>query len=155
MEERFMLAPSIFGRDMFDDFFGFPFYDDKDFRKMEKKLCSGKDKNLMKTDVKEQEGSYELEMDLPGFKKDDVKVALENGYLTVSAEKGDGEEKGDGKYIRRERYFGKCQRTFFVGEDVEQEDITGEFKHGILKLSIPKKEHKPAAGEKRYIAIEG
>ena len=89
-----MLAPSIFGRDMFDDFFGFPFYDDKDFRKMEKKLCSGKDKNLMKTDVKEQEGSYELEMDLPGFKKDDVKVALENGYLTVSAEKGDGEEKG-------------------------------------------------------------
>ena len=74
-----MLAPSIFGRDMFDDFFGFPFYDDKDFRKMEKKLCSGKDKNLMKTDVKEQEGSYELEMDLPGFKKDDVKVALENG----------------------------------------------------------------------------
>lgn len=150
-----MLAPSIFGRDMFDDFFGFPFYDDKDFRKMEKKLCGGKDKNLMKTDVKEQEGSYELEMDLPGLKKDDVKVALENGYLTVSAEKGDGEEKEDGKYIRRERYFGKCQRTFFVGEDVEQEDIKGEFKHGILKLSIPKKEHKPAAGEKRYIAIEG
>lgn len=122
---------------------------------MEKKLYGSRDKNLMKTDVKENENGYELEMDLPGFKKDDVKVALENGYLTVSAEKESGEENESGKYIRRERYFGKCQRTFYVGEEVEQEDIKGEFKHGILKLTIPKKEQKPAVEEKRYIAIEG
>ncbi len=150
-----MLTSSIFGRDMFDDFLGFPFYDGKDLKKIEKKLYGGRDKNLMKTDVKEQERSYELEMDLPGFEKDDVKVSLENGYLTVSAEKEEGEEKESGKYIRRERCFGKCQRTFYVGEEVGQEDIKGAFKHGILKLSIPKKEQKPAVEEKRYIAIEG
>jgi Molecular chaperone (small heat shock protein) len=150
-----MLVPSILGKDMFDDFFGFPFYDDKDFKKMEKKLYGHREKNLMKTDVKESDGGYELEMDLPGFKKDDVKVALENGYLTVSAVKESEDEKESGKYIRRERYSGACQRSFYVGEDVEQEDIRGEFKHGILKLSIPKKEAKPAVEEKKYITLEG
>ncbi len=150
-----MLVPSILGKDMFDDFFGFPFYDDKDFKKMEKKLYGHREKNLMKTDVKESDGGYELEMDLPGFKKDDVKVALENGYLTVSAVKESKDEKESGKYIRRERYSGACQRSFYVGEDVEQEDIRGEFKHGILKLSIPKKEEKPAVEEKKYITLEG
>lgn len=156
-----MLVPSIFGKDMFDDFFGFPFYDDKDFKKMEKKLYGHREKNLMKTDVKEHENGYVLEMDLPGFKKDEVKVALESGYLTVSAakeaekeEEKEGEKEG-GKYIRRERYSGACQRTFYIGEEVQQEDIKGEFKHGILKLSIPKKEQKPAVEEKRYISIEG
>lgn len=150
-----MLVPNILGKDMFDDFFGFPFYDDKDFKKMEKKLYGHREKNLMKTDVKESEDGYELEMDLPGFKKDDVKVALENGYLTVSAVKESEDEKESGKYIRRERYSGACQRSFYVGEDVEQEDIRGEFKHGILKLSIPKKEAKPAVEEKKYITLEG
>ena len=150
-----MLVPSILGKDMFDDFFGFPFYDDKDFKKLEKKLYGHREKNLMKTDVKESDGGYELEMDLPGFKKDDVKVALENGYLTVSAVKESEDEKESGKYIRRERYSGACQRSFYVGEDVEQEDIRGEFKHGILKLSIPKKEAKPAVEEKKYITLEG
>lgn len=152
-----MLVPSIFGKDMFDDFFGFPFYDDKDFKKMEKKLYGHREKNLMKTDVKEHKNGYVLEMDLPGFKKDEVKVALESGYLTVSAAKEaeKEEEKEGGKYIRRERYSGACQRTFYIGEEVQQEDIKGEFKHGILKLSIPKKEQKPAVEEKRYIPIEG
>lgn len=150
-----MLAPSIFGKDMFDDFFGFPFYDDKDFKKMEKKLYGHREKNLMKTDVKEHEDRYELEMDLPGFKKDEVKVSLENGYLTVSAAKETAQENESGKYIRRERFAGSCQRTFYVGEDVQQEDIKGEFKHGILKLSIPKVQEKPAVEEKRYIEIEG
>ena len=152
-----MLVPSIFGKDMFDDFFGFPFYDDKDFKKMEKKLYGHREKNLMKTDVKEHENGYVLEMDLPGFKKDEVKVALENGYLTVSAAKEaeKEQEKEGGKYIRRERYSGACQRTFYIGEEVQQEDIKGEFKHGILKLAIPKKEQKPAVEEKRYISIEG
>ena len=111
---------------------------------------------MMKTDIKERDDSYELEMDLPGFKKDEVKVALENGYLTISAAKGldeDEQEKKSGRYIRRERYAGACQRTFYVGEDVRQEDIKGEFKHGILKLTIPKKAAQ--VPEKKYIAIEG
>ena len=152
-----MLMPSIFGEDLFDDFMrDFPFYDDKDMKKLEKKLYGRRGRNMMKTDIKERDDSYELEMDLPGFKKDEVKVALENGYLTISAAKGldeDEQEKKSGRYIRRERYTGACQRTFYVGEDVRQEDIKGEFKHGILKLTIPKKAAQ--VPEKKYIAIEG
>ena len=152
-----MLMPSIFGEDLFDDFMrDFPFYDDKDMKKLEKKLYGRRGRNMMKTDIKERDDSYELEMDLPGFKKDEVKVALENGYLTISAAKGldeDEQEKKSGRYIRRERYAGACQRTFYVGEDVRQEDIKGEFKHGILKLTIPKKVAQ--VPEKKYIAIEG
>ena len=149
-----MLVPSILGKDMFDDFFGFPFYDDKDYRKMEKKLYGHREKNLMKTDVKESDSGYELEMDLPGFKKEDVKVSLENGYLTISASKESGDEKENGKYIRRERYSGTCQISFYIGEEIGQEDVKGEFKHGILKLFIPKIERKPAIEEKKYITIE-
>ena len=152
-----MLMPSIFGEDLFDDFMrDFPFYDDKDMKKLEKKLYGRRGRNMMKTDIKERDDSYELEMDLPGFKKDEVKVDLENGYLTISAAKGldeDEQEKKSGRYIRRERYAGACQRTFYVGEDVRQEDIKGEFKHGILKLTIPKKAAQ--VPEKKYIAIEG
>ena len=152
-----MLMPSIFVVDLFDDFMrDFPFYDDKDMKKLEKKLYGRRGRNMMKTDIKERDDSYELEMDLPGFKKDEVKVALENGYLTISAAKGldeDEQEKKSGRYIRRERYAGACQRTFYVGEDVRQEDIKGEFKHGILKLTIPKKAAQ--VPEKKYIAIEG
>ena len=152
-----MLMPSIFGEDLFDDFMrDFPFYNDKDMKKLEKKLYGRRGRNMMKTDIKERDDRYELEMDLPGFKKDEVKVALENGYLTISAAKGldeDEQEKKSGRYIRRERYAGACQRTFYVGEDVRQEDIKGEFKHGILKLTIPKKAAQ--VPEKKYIAIEG
>ena len=99
-----MLMPSIFGEDLFDDFMrGFPFYDDKDMKRMEKRLYGHHSKNLMKTDIKETDGSYELEMDLPGFTKDEVKVSLENGYLTISAAKGldqDEQETKTGRYIR-------------------------------------------------------
>ena len=115
-------------------------------------------KNLMKTDIKETDGGYELEMDLPGFTKDEVSVSLEDGTLTVSAAKGldqDKQKKETGKYIRKERYAGACERSFYVGEDVTETDVKGEFKHGILKLFIPKKEAKPAVEEKKYIAIEG
>ena len=153
-----MLMPSIFGEDLFDDFMrDFPFYDDKQARRVEKKLYGHRGRNLMKTDIRETDGSYELEMDLPGFTKDEVKVSLENGYLTVQAAKGldeDEQEKKTGRYIRRERYAGACERSFYVGEDVTQEEIKGEFKHGILRLSIPKKEAKPAVPEKKYIVIE-
>ena len=147
-----MLMPSIL-----DDFMrDFPLYNDKDRKKLEKKLYGRRGRNLMKTDIKETDGAYELEMDLPGFSKDEVKASLENGYLTISAAKGldqDEQEKKTGKYIRRERYAGACERTFYVGEDVTQEDIKGEFKHGILKLTIPKKAAQ--VPEKKYIAIEG
>ena len=153
-----MLWPSIFGENLFDDFFNdFPFYEDKNEKKAEKKLYGHRAKNLMKTDIKETSDSYKLIIDLPGFKKDEVQVSLENGYLTISAEKGldkDEKEKDTGRYIRRERYAGACERSFFVGEHISKEDIKGEFKHGILKLTIPKKKAVPAVEKQNYISIE-
>ena len=154
-----MLMPSIFGEDLFDNFMkDFPFFDDNTESNVEKKLYGRRGKNLMKTDIKETEGGYELEMDLPGFTKDEIKVSLENGYMTISAAKGldkDEQDKKSGRYIRKERYAGSCERSFYVGEDITEEDIKGEFKHGILKLFVPKKEAKPAVPERKFIAIEG
>ena len=152
--------PSIFGENLFDDFFNeFPFYyDDKAIKDTEKKLYGKRASHVMKTDIKEMENGYELVVDLPGFTKDEIKASLENGYLTISAEKGldkDEQEKESGRYIRRERYAGACSRSFYVGEDIKQEDVKAEFKHGILKLFVPKKEAKPAVEEKKHIAIEG
>lgn len=154
-----MLLPRVFSEDLFDDFFqdDFPFFDNRAGRDVEKKLYGRRAKNLMKTDIKELDGAYELIVDLPGFKKEEVQVALEKGYLTINAAKGldkDEQEKESGRYIRRERYAGACQRSFYVGEQLTQEDIKGEFKHGILKLTIPKKEAKPAVEENKYITIE-
>ena len=154
-----MLMPSIFGEDLFDNFMkDFPFFDDNPESNVEKKLYGRRGKNLMKTDIKETEGGYELEMDLPGFTKDEIKVSLENGYMTISAAKGldkDEQDKKSGCYIRKERYAGSCERSFYVGEDITEEDIKGEFKHGILKLFVPKKEAKPAVEQKKYVSIEG
>ena len=155
-----MLMPSIFGENLFDDFFDdFPFYyDDKDARKAEKKLYGRRAGRLMKTDIRETDSSYEIVMDLPGFKKEEAKVALEDGYLTVSAAKGldeDEQEKKSGRYIRRERYTGACTRSFYVGDNLTQEDIRAEFKHGILTLTVPKKEKQPEVEQNKYIAIEG
>ena len=154
-----MLMPRIFGEDLFDNFMkDFPFFDDNTESNVEKKLYGRRGKNLMKTDIKETEGGYELEMDLPGFTKDEIKVSLENGYMTISAAKGldkDEQDKKSGRYIRKERYAGSCERSFYVGEDITEEDIKGEFKHGILKLFVPKKEAKPAVEQKKYVSIEG
>ena len=154
-----MLMPSIFGESLFDDFMDdFPFFDDREMKKLEKKLYGHHAKNMMKTDVKETDNAYELEMDLPGFKKDEIQVSIKDGYLTISAARGldkDEQEKKTGKYIRKERYAGACERSFYVGENVTQEDIKGQFKHGILRLTIPKKEAKPIEDKKSYIAIEG
>ena len=152
-----MLMPSIFGENLFDDFFDVPFFDDKEQKKLEMKLYGHRGKNLMKTDIKETDSGYELEMDLPGFAKNEVKVSLKDGTLTISASKGfdqDEQEKKTGRYIRRERYAGACERSFYVGENLTEADIKGEFKHGILKLFVPKKEAKPAVEEKKYITIE-
>ena len=154
-----MLMPSIFGEDMFDDFMrDFPFFDENAGNKIEKKLYGRHAKNMMKTDIKEKEDGYELEMDLPGFTKDEIAAELKDGYLTISASKGldkDEQEKETGKYIRRERYAGACQRSFYVGEDITEQDIKAEFKHGILKLFVPKKEAQPKVENKKYVAIEG
>ena len=155
-----MLRPSIFGENLFDDFFDFPEF--PDFEKMEhqmnKKLYGRHAKNLMKVDIKDKDNAYEMIVDLPGFSKDEISAQLQDGYLTISAAKGldkDEQEKETGKYIRRERYAGACQRSFYVGEGVRQEDIKAEFKHGVLKLLIPKAAPKLEQKDNRYIAIEG
>ena len=151
-----MMMPSIFRESLFDDLmegFAFPAFPDID-----KALYGKHARNLMKTDVKETDTGYEVDIDLPGFKKEDVHASLENGYLTISATKGldkDEKDKKTGTYIRKERYSGSCQRSFYVGNDITEDDIKGAFKHGILKLTIPKKEINPAVETKRYIAIEG
>ena len=152
-----MFMPSIFGEDLFDGFMNDFFEDEeKDMRKLQKKLYGRHGRNVMKTDVKETDDCYELEMDLPGFTKDEIKLSLDDGYLTISATKGldkDEQDKKNGRYIRRERYAGACQRSFYVGNGVTESDIKASFQHGILKLNIPKKENK--LPEKKYIAIEG
>ena len=148
---------------VFDTFFGDPWFsdpwfDDRDIQKAEKKLYGHNDKKLMLTDIKESDKGYELEMDLPGFKKEEIKASLENGYLIISAEKGLEQDEKDNegkKYIRRERYTGSCQRAFYVGDEIEQGDIKASFKHGILRLDIPKKQPKPQVEENKFISIEG
>ena len=150
-----MLVPSIFGENLFDDFMDFPF--DDDFWGRKNPLYGKNAKRMMKTDIRETDGSYELDVDLPGFKKDEIQASLENGYLTISAAKGlDKDDKDkEGKYIRQERYAGAVSRSFYVGDEVTQDEIKAKYEDGILKLSIPKKEKKPAVEQDNHIAIEG
>ena len=143
-----MLLPSIFGENLLDDWM--------DFGDIDRKLYGKRAAQVMKTDVHEHDDKYELDIDLPGFKKDEIKLSLENGYLSVSAAKGlDKEEKDKkGKLIRQERYTGSMQRNFYVGDTITHDDIKAKFEDGVLKLSIPKAEPKQIP-EKKYIAIEG
>ena len=148
-----MLRPSIFGEDLFDDLFTFP--DFGDMNKTEKKLYGRHADRMMRTDVREHDDHYELLIDLPGFKKEELTIELNNGYLTVSASKGlDKDESNKGRLIRQERYAGAMQRSFYIGEDVAHEDVKAEFKHGVLTLTFPKKE-KEKLPEKKQILIEG
>ncbi|MDM8108341.1 Hsp20/alpha crystallin family protein [Phascolarctobacterium faecium] len=149
-----MMLPTIFGENLFDDFMDDAF--ERNFFGGRNPLYGKHSKNLMKTDVKETETGYELDIDLPGFKKDEISAHLEDGYLTVSAAKGvDKDEKdNEGRYIRRERYSGSMTRSFYVGNAVTEEDIKAKYEDGILSLSIPKKDQK-AVEAKKYIAIEG
>ena len=146
-----MLMPSIFGENLFDDFM-----DDFAFPDIDKKLYGKHAPHIMKTDVKEKDNAYEVAIDLPGFKKDEIQIQLENGYVTVSAAKGlDKDEKDkEGKYIRRERYAGSCSRSFYIGEGVTQDEIRARFEDGILRLTVPKKDKKQVE-ENKYISIEG
>ena len=140
------MLPSIFGENLFDDFFADPFENgfDRSFFGGQNALYGKHAKNLMKTDVRETEDSYELDIDLPGFKKDEVSVELKNGCLTIQAAKGLDKEETDkkGKYIRQERYAGACSRSFYVGEAVEPEDVSAKFEDGILTVSVPKNAKK-------------
>ena len=150
-----MLRPSIFGESLFDDWMGFPF---RGFESdVDRKLYGRHAAHVMKTDLKEHDEGYELKVDLPGFKKDEVTAQLNDGYITISASKGldkDEKDKKTGKYIRKERYAGSMSRSFYVGEDVTQDEISAKFENGILQLKVPKKANKAVEG-KNYIAIEG
>ena len=151
-----MLYPSIFNENLFDDLMSFDFPMFRDFDDVDKKLYGKHAAHVMKTDVHEHDDKYEVAIDLPGFKKDEINLSLENGYLTVSAAKGlDKDEKDKkGKVIRQERYAGAMQRSFYVGEHITEEDVKARFEDGVLKLDIPKKE-APKLPEKRTIMIEG
>ena len=144
-----MLMPSIFGESLLDDFFG--------FTPRESFSRSRNMNGLMQTDVAETDEGYNVTIDLPGFKKEDVKGELKDGYLIVSAStnRSNDEKDSAGKYIRRERYSGSCSRSFYVGEAVELEDIKAKFEDGTLRLTIPKKDPVPAVNETKYLSIEG
>ena len=151
-----MLYPSIFSENLFDDFMNFDFPSFRNYDDVDKKLYGKYAAHIMKTDVREQEDGFEVDIDLPGFKKDEIKLDLEQGYLTVSAAKGlDKDEKDKkGRVIRQERYAGAMKRSFYIGEYVTEEDIKAKFEDGVLKLNIPKKD-APKLPEKKSIMIEG
>ena len=154
-----MLAPSIFEENFIDDLFGFPYM--KEFgdmeHDMERKLYGRKASRMMKTDIREKDDNYEISVDLPGFKKEDITVELDNGYITINAsknlDKDDNNKKG--KLLRQERYAGSMTRSFYVGENVEKEDVDANYRHGVLNLTIPKKAIEKKIPEKNLIAIEG
>ena len=146
-----MLMPSIFGENLFNDDwmnFGFP--------EVEKALYGKHASHEMKTDVRETDFGYEVDIDLPGFKKDEINIQLDNGYLSISAAKGldKDEQDKEGKYIRKERYAGSMSRSFYVGNAITQDDIKAKYESGILRLSVPKKAAEEIESAKR-IAIEG
>lgn len=149
-----MLLPSIFGENLFDDWMDFSFPEIPD---VDKTLYGKHAKNMMKTDVRETDDAYEVDIDLPGFKKDEITAELNDGYITISAAKGldkDEKDKKTGKYIRKERYAGSMSRSFYIGGGITQDEISAKYENGILQLKIPKKTDKAVAG-KNYIAIEG
>ena len=143
-----MMMPSIFGNNFVDDVFDdmFPFAGN----------YTTANYDLMKTDVKDAGDHYELEMEMPGVEKENIKAELKDGYLTVTAQQNTNKDEKDkqGNYIRRERYSGSCQRSFYVGKDITEEDIKAQFQHGMLTLFVPKKEAKPVVEEKKNITIE-
>lgn len=144
------MLPSIFKKGFMDDFF------DDDFL-MDFRGGKGVKNSLMKSDIKEMENSYLLEVELPGFAKDEIKAEMNNGYLVIEASHNENKDEKDkeGKYIRKERYSGHCTRSFYVGDHIKEEDIKGKFENGILKLEIPKKEAEEKIEQKKYIQIEG
>ena len=137
-----MIPKNSLGMGLFDDMF-----DDSFFTK--------KEKSIMKTDIKEKDGKYILDMDLPGYEKENISIEIDKGYLTVTASHSENvdEEDKHGNYIHQERYVGKCSRSFYVGEHITEEDVKASFKNGTLSLEFPKEEQKQLQ-EKKYIPIE-
>ena len=154
-----MLAPSIFEENFIDDLFGFPYMKEFDNmeRGLERKLYGRKASRMMKTDIREKDDNYEVSIDLPGFKKEEITVELDKGYLTISASKGMDHDDNDkkGKLIRQERYAGSMTRSFYIGENVQKEDVEATYRHGVLTLTVPKKAMEKTLPEKNLIAIEG
>ena len=149
------MMPSIFGENLFDEFF------DDDFpmipmRSIRNPLYGKNAKNLMKTDVRETDNTYELDIDLPGFKKDEVQLDLKDGYLTIKAERHTSKDDSDanGRVVRSERFMGTCQRTFYVGDHVKREDVSAAYEDGVLKLNIPKKVEQPKVDVTHLIDIQ-
>ena len=137
-----MMIPRRNDFDLFDDIFSDPFF-------------TGTENKVMKTDIKEKKDKYEIEMDLPGYEKDDIKIEIQDGYLTVHAKVNKNEdEKEDGKYVRKERYIGECSRSFYVGDNVKEEDIKAKFKNGTLKLEVAKKDEQKELPDKKYIQVD-
>ena len=148
------MLPSIFGENLFDDFFHdfdmFPAWSGRN------PLYGKHARNMMKTDVRETENTYEVDVDLPGFKKEDVKLDLDNGYLTISAQRNEelDEKDNEGRYIRQERATGSCARSFYVGKELEPKDISAKFENGILSLHLPKADAKKLEPKQTLIEIE-
>ena len=128
--------------DFFDDFFKDPFFE------------SG-NSSVMKTDIKEKDNSYVLDVDLPGYKKEDIKMHMEDGYLIINAKtnKENDEKDRNGKFIRKERFFGECSRSFYLGNEIKEEDIKANFNNGTLNIEVPKKKEIEKEAEKKYIDI--
>ena len=149
------MLPAVFGENLFDDFFDDAFL--APVFHTRNPLYGKNAAHIMKTDIREKDGSYELDVDLPGFKKDEVQLNLENGYLTISAEKSlnrdekeEGKEKDEGRYLRRERYAGECSRSFYVG-DVTNDEIKCKFEFGVLTITLPKRDKKAVDGSSRIM----
>ena len=145
-----MLVPSIFSNDLFDTFFN------DSYTPSERYIHSANTNSLMKTDIKEFEDRYELGIELPGYEKKDVTASLKDGYLIVEAERHEDNELKDkkGRYIRKECFTGKCQRHFYVGEQVTRDDIHASFDNGVLNISVPKIKEQPKVEENKFISIE-
>ena len=145
-----MMMPSIFRENLWNDLMDFS------FPELDRKMYGKRGEHIMRTDVKEHDDKYEVDIELPGFKKEDVKAELKDGYLTITALKEvNNEQKNEnGKYVRRERYTGNMSRSFYVGDKVTQEEIRAKFEDGILKLQIPKKDPKKQVEDKHYVTIE-
>lgn len=138
-----MMVPRKNNFDLWEDIFKDPFF-------------NYDDNKIMKTDIKEHKDSYSIIVDLPGYDKDNIKIDIDDGYLTIDAiESSNEEEKEKGKFVRKERYYGECKRSFYIGENIEAEDVKASFKNGTLKLVVPKKEPKKEIENKKYIQIEG
>lgn len=126
--------------DLFDDLFKDSFFHSEN--------------KIMKTDIKENENNYLIDIEMPGYDKEDIKIEVEEGYLNVSASRNVKNDEEESNYVRRERYYGECSRSFYVGESIEVEDVKASYKNGILKLEVPKKEEKKEIPEKKYVQID-